>query len=151
MADRTDVLLKLIEQQWIEAKQSEDQRAALTNLILIIAAAAIGFMAQKPLQRGMLFISLSLIVLGVFGAITSAKYYERHQFHIERLKQLREKLNLLHPDADIETLRNKANDIHNGKFPYLSQIRLYRLWVCFHVFIVISGTVISLLILLKTS
>ena len=56
MADSTDVLLKFVEQQWIEAKQAEDQRSIMTNIILVIVAAIIGFIAQKGLNNNVLFL-----------------------------------------------------------------------------------------------
>ena len=51
MADSTDVLLKLCEQRWVEVKQAEDQRSALSNIILLIASAIVGIFTQKGLDR----------------------------------------------------------------------------------------------------
>jgi len=150
MADKTDVLLKFVEQQWVEAKQSEDQRVAVTNVILLIVAAVIGFMAQKGLTKSMSFLSSLLIVLGIYGALTSAKLYERHQFHIERLKYWRQKLDELHPEAEIERLKERAVQSHNARFPRLKDIRLYYLWILLHFIITLAGIVITVVILFKT-
>jgi hypothetical protein len=150
MADDSDVLLKFVEQQWVEAKQSEDQRAAITNVILLIVAAVVGFMAQKSLSRSHLLLSSLLIVLGLYGAIASAKLYERHQFHIERLKYWRKKLNELHPKTELEALKELAVQSHNARFPWLKNVRLYYLWVFLHLIIMIAGIVITAVILYKT-
>jgi hypothetical protein len=112
MADTTDVLLKFCEQQWMEAKQAEDQRATFTNIILLISSAVVGVMAQKGLTQSMIPLSILLIVLGIFGAIVSRKLYERHQFHIARLKNWRRRINELHPEARLEILKKEAVDNH---------------------------------------
>jgi hypothetical protein len=76
-SDYTDVLLNEIDRQWSQAKQSEDQRAALSNFIVVIAVAGQGFIVDRDFPRRALVVAVALAVLGLFGAIASAKYYER--------------------------------------------------------------------------
>ncbi len=49
MADTSDIMFKMIEEQRFQARQSEDQRATLTNYVVVIAAAILGF----PVNRGL--------------------------------------------------------------------------------------------------
>jgi len=66
-----DILFKLYEEQWTQVRHLEDQRATVTNLIVVIASAILGFIVQQGLSIEILPVSLLLIVLGVYGALTS--------------------------------------------------------------------------------
>ncbi|QTR53199.1 hypothetical protein [Thiothrix unzii] len=147
MADSTDVLLKFVEQQWIEAKQAEDQRSIMTNIILVIVAAIIGFIAQKGLNNNVLFLSILLIILGLYGAIVSAKLYERHQFHISRLTSWRKKIDELNPDTKLEALKSEANISHYQRFPVIKKIKLYYLWMALHLMIAFGGVILTVIII----
>lgn len=46
MADDSDVLIKFCEEQEAQARQSENQRATVSNLIVTIASAITGFIVQ---------------------------------------------------------------------------------------------------------
>jgi hypothetical protein len=74
-----DVLLKLYDEQWTQVRHLENQRATVTNLIVVIASAIIGLIVQQGLSVEILPVSLLLIVLGVYGALSCDNYYERIQ------------------------------------------------------------------------
>lgn len=148
MADATDVLLKFVEQQWIEAKQAEDQRSTMTNIILVIVAAIIGFIAQKGLSQDTLFLSVLLMILGFYGAITSAKLYERHQFHVKRLTFWRKRIDELNPDSKLESLKEEANIKHYERFLIIKKIKLYYLWMMLHLLIAFSGSCLTIFVVL---
>ena len=50
MADEVDILIKFCEEEWTQARQSENQRATMTNYIIIIAIAIFGLMVQMDLN-----------------------------------------------------------------------------------------------------
>jgi uncharacterized membrane protein YeaQ/YmgE (transglycosylase-associated protein family) len=127
MADDTDILIEFCKQHWAEAKQAEDQRDALSNIILGISAALIALIAQKNLAKDTLPLALLLLILGVYGAIASEKLYERHQLHSIRASVCREKIDELHPNAQLLIMREKVFKKHNPKFPRLLKIRLHYL------------------------
>jgi hypothetical protein len=148
MADDTDVLLKFCEQQWMEAKQAEDQRATITNIILLVASAILGFITQKTLTSDMLPLSILLIVLGIYGVITSEKLYERHQFHSARARSWRDRIDQLHPDAELLKRKEEAATAHNQKFSIMSRIRLHYLWVGLHLVIALAGVILTVITIL---
>jgi hypothetical protein len=84
MPSKNDVLLELIDEQWAQARQSENTRASMTNFILIITSVAIGFLFQKGPVKDALPISIFLILLGLYGALVSAKIYERFRQSVDR-------------------------------------------------------------------
>jgi uncharacterized membrane protein len=79
------ILLRYCEENWAQARQSEDQRATITNFILTIAAATIAFIAQKELSSEALPMSVFLILLGSFGCFMTYKYYERFKMHHKKV------------------------------------------------------------------
>lgn len=147
MADSTDVLLKLYEQRWAEVKQAEDQRSALSNIILLIASAIVGIFTQKGLDRNNLPLSLLLIFLGIYGAIVSRKYRERIHYSLSILKLYRNRLNELHPDAQIEERRIQAKEFHQKRHPLMIKLHPNYLWVALHISIAIAGCILSIFIL----
>lgn len=146
MADSTDVLLKLCEQRWAEVKQAEDQRSALSNIILLIASAVVGIFTQKGLDRNNLPLSLLLIFLGVYGAIGARKYRERIHYSLSIIKLYRDKLDKLYPDAQIEELRIQAKEFHEKRHPFMTKIYPNQLWVALHTSIAIAGCILTIFI-----
>ena len=152
MADTTEVLLRTIEEEWAQARQSENQRANITYLVVLIAAAIQGLFAQTGFGKNALPLTILLVVLGVYGAVASAKLYERFKFHHDRIRKLRIKIdeicqintNQIIYDADEEHMKRwqQWEDQHKfGCLFNLSKFRLNRIWLMLHIFIVILGIV----------
>jgi hypothetical protein len=119
------------------------------NIILVITSAVLGLFSQRGLVLEMLPLAIFLIVLGIYGAITSQKYYERHQFHIERTRAWRKRLEELTPKSQINKLREEANAKHSKKFKQLEKIHLHSLWLFLHVTITLMGIILSSIILIN--
>jgi hypothetical protein len=149
MADDSDVLLKLFEEEWTQARQAEEQRTAFTNIVMIIASIVLGVISQSSLSQNELPLTLLLFVLGIYGAITSQKLYERHRFFVDRSRYWRKKLDELHPKLQIEKLRMEANAEHRKSFPRLERMRLNILWLFLHLTISAAGIVLTILIVAK--
>lgn len=147
MSDDADILLKFYFEEREQARKTEEQRSTVTNLVLVIASAALGIIAQKSLTIDMLPLSLLLVALGVYGAIASEKFYERHQFHIGRTAFYRKRFVKLKPDIQLEECRKEAYDEHLKNFPRLHKIRLHYIWLALHLAISILGLVLTFVIL----
>jgi hypothetical protein len=146
-----EFLLKLLEEEWAQARQSEDQRAIMTNLLILIASATIGFLAEKGFTETSLPLAILLMVVGGVGALASAKYYERHQFHIKRAQAWRGELNELYePYSNIEfdKVRKGAKAEHNAEHRIFSKVPLHYIWVVLHLLIVGAG-IVSMVIILR--
>jgi hypothetical protein len=149
MADDTDVLLKFCEQQWMEAKQAEDQRAVITNIILLVTSALLGLITQNGLSSNMLPLTILIFLLGLYGVVTSQKLYERHQFHIQRLQSWRKRIDELHPNAQLNKLREEAVAKHKTIYPKLYGLRLHLLWLVMHSVISLIGVILTLIVIIK--
>jgi len=124
----TEIILNDMERQWSQAKQSEDQRATLSNFIVVIALAAQGFVVDKDFPKRALAVAIIITLLGIFGALASAKYYERFRLSMTRVGRLRERLDAMHPNLKLDETEAIADGKHASRHPLLRRIRLNFLW-----------------------
>lgn len=149
MTDEIDILLKFYEEDWEQARQAENQRTAITNITLIIVPTLIGFLSQNKLDDKALPLTILLIVLGIYGAITSQKLYERHRYFSDRSGLWREKINEIYPKLEICKIREDARLKHSKHFKRLQRIRLYSLWLFLHFFVILMGLILTIVIWLS--
>ncbi|MFD5433204.1 hypothetical protein ACFWJ4_13690 [Kitasatospora sp. NPDC127067] len=143
MADRIDVLLELWKAQLEADRHNENQRATLTNIIILVVAAGLGFIAKTGLQPSMLVVTLSILVLGIYGALANWKFHERSAYHATQAGKLRKKIAVQFPILDIEADREETRRKHCGRFPRLVEIELWMLWVALQCAIAVAGADLS--------
>lgn len=146
MADDIDVLLKFCDEQWTQCRQLETQRSLVTNFVITIAAATLAFIGHKGLVASSLPLGGFLLFLGLYGAITSEKLYERWQFTRNRSRYWRKRIDELRPDAQLLQLQNLADKEYSHS---LQHIRLHWLWVCLHLSIAAMGVGCIAMILIR--
>ncbi len=146
MADDVDVLLKMCDEQWTQCRQLETQRALVTNFVITIAAASLAFIGSKGFGMASLPLGGFLIFLGLYGAITCEKLYERWQFTRNRSRYWRKRIDELKPETRLLELQNQADREYSNR---LQNIRLHWLWVCLHLTISLIGTGCVVVILYK--
>ncbi|WP_174186437.1 hypothetical protein [Nocardia barduliensis] len=133
----------------MQGRQSENHRAIMTMLVVI---GAIGGMTYIALQHDSHMISaavsLAVCLLGLFGALISAKYFERFKMHMDAAQLLRRRLNDLYPRLYLEDDWAANRRQHESKYKVLSWIRLEHLWVLAHLGIATLGGVVAVLELL---
>ncbi|WP_367132274.1 MULTISPECIES: hypothetical protein [Streptomyces] len=143
MADETDVLLALWKDHREADRQAENQRATLTNIILIVVAAGLGFIARTGLRRSMLVVTLAMLVLGLYGALACLKFHERSAFHVGQAKGLRRKIGGQFPGLSIEAGLAETSRAQRARFPKLRRVRSYMIWVMLHGAIAVAGAALS--------
>jgi len=148
MKDKNDILWGMYQEHTTQGRHHEVQRASLTNIVIVVAGGIIAFIAQGGVTRDKWIMAAFLIVLGCFGALFSAKQYERSRFHITAAGLYRKELESLTP-IDLTTIRNNAEKKHKGEYPWLESIRLYWLWIIVHLLIAGLGVVLLLYIFTK--
>lgn len=148
MADSTDVLLALWKDQREQVRQGEIQRAALTNIVIVVVAAGLGFVAQRGRLDPVDFcVSIPMFLLGVYGSLTCWKYRERNSHHGWQMRGLYVAIGELHPSLDLARIKSDAHAQHDAIFPRTVKIRLYALWITLHIGVSLSGLVLSIFIL----
>ena len=142
----SDVLLKFFDEDWRQVRQSENQRTAFSNIILLIASAIFGYLTQHSLTVGMLPLTLLLFGLGLYGGIASEKLYERSKLHMELAWAWRDRLNELHPNLQIDRLKKEAEAINHRRFPRLHRLHLHHVWLALDLSIALAGLVLTLFV-----
>lgn len=146
--DDSEILLFFCGQHWEEIRHTETQRAALTNLIILIASGIFGLLLQKGLSRAFIPLAGLLIFLGLYGAITTYKLYERYRYLQNRLQHWYDHINELHPNAEIISLRRKADEEHRKRFPvFEKRVHVHQLWMLLHLVMCVSGITLLIVIL----
>jgi hypothetical protein len=150
MPEDTDVLLFFCGQYWEEIRHTEEQREKLTNLIILIAAATIGLVGQKGFSRDFILLAILLMVLGLYGMVTTKKLYERYSFLQARLYRWYDRIDYLHPNAQFLKLKSEADEEHKRQFQRLAKIHVHQLWLALHALVCISGLALLIMIFYKT-
>jgi multisubunit Na+/H+ antiporter MnhF subunit len=139
MADRSDILLEYWRDQRTQARNTESQRAVLANLVLLIAAAILGLVAQAGIKKADAILTLLLVLLGLLGAMASAKYYERYNLHIDQAVRFSSLLSSSDAQTDYEAILAPVRDSHAEEYRILSRVRLNKLWLTIHILIALAG------------
>ena len=140
MSEPAETVLAYWTEHRQQLRQSENQRAVLTNYILVIVAALSGFIVQQELRAGTVPLSSLIVAMGLYGAVTVAKYHERADYHLSQaraLTRLPTDLGAL-PDTTRPDL-DAARKAHAGTYRLLSRIRLHALWTGLHIGIAVYG------------
>jgi len=149
--DDTEVLLNFCNRYWEEIRHVENQRATLTNLIILIASAIVGLMVQQGLSKAFLPLAILLVLLGMYGAAITYKLYERYHLLQTRLEHCYLHIDELHPRAKFVLIKRLAEDEHKTRFPKLIKLRVHWLWLTLHAAISLSGVAVIVIILFKSS
>lgn len=147
MTDTNKFLLRSLEENWIHARQSENKRATLANVAIVVVAAIHIALTQTGFNTKALPLTILLIFLGIYGIMANVKLYERQQFHTLRARKLRARLDELCPHAHVQQLQIIAEDEHKIKNAKLMNFRLNNIWLGLHALIATAGiiyTIISL-------
>ncbi|MFJ5803784.1 hypothetical protein [Streptomyces decoyicus] len=143
MADEIDALLALWKDHREADRQTENQRATLTNIIIVVVAAGLGFIAQTGLRTSMLVVTLPMLGLGLYGALACLKFHERSAFHVGQSKGLRRKISSQFPALNIEAGLTETSRAQRTRFPRLRKVRSYMVWVVLHSAIAVAGGALS--------
>ena len=145
---KISILLNSINRYGNQAIQNENQRATFTNYLIIIFGALQGYIIQRHFDKFSILLSVLMIILGVFGALITAKYYERFREQTTRVGILIEKLKEIEPTIDLNEMESLAKGKHKNNFPLLIKIRLNILWLIFYLLLISVGLFNFLVILL---
>lgn len=134
-------LLRTLEENWIHARQSEEKRAMLANVVLLVITVIQTAMLFVGFTRNTFLLPLFQVLLGIYAIIATMKLYERSQFHILRARKLRARLDELYPDAQVEYLQNVAETEHRRQYPIWMKVRLNSIWSGLYVIVTILALI----------
>jgi hypothetical protein len=90
--EKSDFLLAMYQEHTTHGRHHETQRAGATNLIIVVSGGILAFIANKGITKDTWPLAAFLFILGLFGALFSAKHYERYCYHRAHMRKYREHL-----------------------------------------------------------
>jgi hypothetical protein len=114
----------------------------------LIASAVFGYLTQHGLMDDTLPLTVFLIALGIFGGIASEKLYERSKLHMELAWAWQGRLNELHPELEIDRLKDEAEAINHKRFPRLHRLHLHHVWVVLDLSIALAGIIMTFYVII---
>jgi hypothetical protein len=140
-----DAFLEFWKDHREQLRQSENQRAVLTNYVLLIAAAISGFVVQQQFSLRTVPLSVLTMAIGLYGAVSAAKYHERADYHLSQARALTRALVQSGALPDASAALEDARLAHYRKYPRLSRLRLNWLWISLHVGIAVYGAALLII------
>lgn len=134
-----DALLAYWGEHREQFRQSENQRAVMTNYVLLIAAAVSGFIVQQHFEIRTLPLSVLIVAIGLYGALAAAKYHERADYHLFQARALTRVLVESGVLADHDAVLEEFRQTHYRKYPRLHRLRLNRMWTGLHLGVAVYG------------
>lgn len=134
-----EVLLRFSEEHWEEIRHIENQRVAITNLVILVASAAVGLIAQKEFILSRPPMAILIIFVGSYGVVSTSKLHERYRYLQARLDRFYSRIDVLAPEAEFSNLRQAAHEEHASEFPLLSRLPVKFLWTTLHFITVLLG------------
>lgn len=161
----------MYEEHATHARKHEEQRERITGLVLSIASILIGFITFAKFSMASLAVSVSIIMLGIYGYFFAGKHYERFKFHTKIMRAMRHELNAIsrdiaHVEKPMATLRAEAEKKHYEEFTWptfsrgnsfaqnnakswVARQRLHVFWEAIHLMIIVIGMGLTISILAK--
>jgi hypothetical protein len=140
-----DATLAFWNEQRAQLRQSENQRSVLTNYVLTIAAAVSGFIIQQHFRLQTLPLSVLVVITGLYGALSAAKYHERANYHLTQARALTRVLVQSGGLGDNAAILQDSRLDHYQTYPRLSRLRLHWLWTGLHLGVAAYGLVLIIL------
>jgi len=141
-----DALWKLYQEHCTHVRHHESQRASAASSFLVIAGALLGLVTyDKSIGLADLPLTILLLLLGSFGALFSAKHYERASLHTERARRFRDAVDATLPGQPLKMFKATADAAHSKDFPKLEKLRLNKFWVGLYLMVAGLGLMLSVM------
>ncbi len=151
MKDEVEILWRMCNEDFTQARQHETLRASMTTVGAMVSAAAAGFITfDDKLALHDLPLACFVMALGMFGALFSAKHYERWDFSVERARTIFRRIEELLPEIELTRLLKEAEAAQRSRFPRLFHAPVHWFWIGIHGAIAAFGLLLVVLICLES-
>lgn len=145
MPGQEDAVLAYWKEHREQLRQSESQRAVMTNYILLIAAAISGFVIQQHFNLRTTPLSVLTVAIGLYGALAAAKFHERANYHLLQARALTKALVEAGALPDSKDALQEYRESHYANYPRLARIRLNWLWTGINLGVAVYGVVLLII------
>lgn len=144
MKDSVELYWRNLKDNLDHARHHEALRTSTTNIIVSISGAAFAVIGyDKSICGGDLPLLLFIAVLGLYGALFSAKQTERAGLHYIRAQEFRLAIDREEPAIDFAALRKSAETTHRSRYPWLARLELQSLWLGIHLGITLLALLVA--------
>lgn len=147
--DKEEFVWRMYQEDRNQARHHEVQRSSMSNLILAISGGILGLLTISELDSNAWPLSIMLALLGIFGAMFSAKQYERFCLHYRRAIAYRKKLEDHFQDIDFKEVRSIADSDHQQRAGVIHPLRLHWFGIALHILVACLGFLLIILLLVK--
>ncbi|MEU8076480.1 hypothetical protein AB0B31_13630 [Catellatospora citrea] len=145
MADRAEILLVMWKDHREQARQHENQRGIMTNVLVLLSAAVVAMIAQLGLQPDAIPLTVTLMAVGSYGAVAAAKYYERFSASSAQCHHILTQLDDTEPTLHLVADRLEAKQRQRMEFKVTSRLNLSHVWLVLFVLLVVAGGILTVL------
>ena len=132
MADAADFVLAVYNEHMAQARWHEEQREKVSALAFAGSSVLLTLGANG--SQGQRYLAYALVVgLGLLGATIALKH-ERNRRHVRLGRSLRQRLDLLLPDASVGSILQVIPTLESRACRFIEGIRLYMLWITLNLF-----------------
>ncbi len=143
MADnKVELWLRMYEEQVRHGRHHETLRSQSTNMVVVISAALLAFVSSDATSSDQdSLIGVFMVVINLYGLILSLKHYERSRLHVGVAAKYRDVVSEASEigGRKINEARTASKEFHPSRFPCLSKIRAYVLWLGLHLILAVIG------------
>lgn len=110
-------------EQASHARQHEDHRERMTNIILSINGVLVGLITFSNLSIWALTASVSIILLGIYGFLFAGKHYERFRYHNSIMGAIKKEMDRIQldpkaPQKSLREIRKEGTSKHYKNFTW---------------------------------
>lgn len=132
-------------EQVTHARHHETLRAQSTNLVVVVSAALLAFLASNAATPGrQVMVGVFLIAVNVYGLLMSLKHYERSRLHVTVASRYRDVLSDNTPvgGQTLNEARESGHQAHRERFPIplIAGVRAYAMWSGLHLLLAVIGS-----------
>lgn len=136
-------LLEYYKEQLAHGRHIEVQRSTIAGVAFTISGAIIGELLKKgQLSAEQLPFTVTLLCVGLFACLFSAKLYERFRLHSGIARLARNQL-----DPTLAQLRKEAEGENRKKYPFLFRLRLHVVWNLLFGIVLMLGLITTIMCL----
>jgi hypothetical protein len=139
-----EALLEFYKEHLVHGRHIEVQRSTIAGVAFALSGAIIGELLKKgQLTTEQLPFTVTLLCVGLFACLMSAKLYERFRLHNATARLARNQL-----DPTLQQLRKQAQDENRKKYPLMFRLRLHVVWNSLFGIVLALGLITTVMCLL---
>lgn len=146
-----EVLWQLIKDNFEQARAHETYRADISKLVITLVGILVGTLSVTgATARQQMLVWFAVGVLGVYGAMASAKHYERNRMHVAIAQHLLEKLRQeARFTSDLNVVFRDFQQNRKWTHSALASLSLNWLWTGFPALLGIGGLLAWLYLIIR--